>query len=380
MKPKFLIADDSKSARLAVVEAFKGYECDVLQAADGVEGLAVARRERPDLILLDVAMPCMDGVEMLGRLQSDPGLRQIPVIMLTGEASRQMVVKIARMGVRDYLVKPFSDELLVERATRVVELAPKGEGLSAKQIQDALVVLVVDDKPAIPEQIRQAVSDTAWQVEGRNLPAEAIEFCQQTVPDLVLVSLSLPQDGAHALLRDLRADPRTRKVPVLGLSVRTATEEHKRALDAGIGGIVTKPIAGASLKSQICRRLKLDTSSLYFEEREGALILHVPEQASGEVAEEMLGYFPAKVAAAVEAGLDKMLIDLSLLRDPGPGLMELLVRIVRMCEELTLDFRIVGADNICAECRKHEDAKSWKFASSCDEAIMNWSSPEPMMA
>ena len=71
-------------------------------------------------------MPVMDGTEMLGRLKSNPDLKSIPVIMLTAEAGRENVLRIAKMGVRDYLVKPFKEDQIVERVGRIVELKQRG--------------------------------------------------------------------------------------------------------------------------------------------------------------------------------------------------------------------------------------------------------------
>ena len=62
MRYKLLTVDDSKTVRMIVRKAFKGYDCEILEAGNGVEGLAVASKEMPDLILLDVTMPVMDGV------------------------------------------------------------------------------------------------------------------------------------------------------------------------------------------------------------------------------------------------------------------------------------------------------------------------------
>jgi two-component system cell cycle response regulator len=93
-----------------------------VEAANGEEGLAAAAREKPDLIILDVTMPVMDGVTMLTKLKEDPALKAIPVIMLTAESGRENVLQIARLGVRDYLVKPFKEDQLIEKAGRCVTL------------------------------------------------------------------------------------------------------------------------------------------------------------------------------------------------------------------------------------------------------------------
>ena len=95
------------------------------EASNGEEGLAAAAREKPDLILLDVTMPVMDGVTMLTKLKEDTELKAIPVIMLTAESGRDNVINIARLGVRDYLVKPFKEEQLLEKIGRNMPLTKK---------------------------------------------------------------------------------------------------------------------------------------------------------------------------------------------------------------------------------------------------------------
>ena len=125
MPIKVLSVDDSRTIRLIVGRALRPYDCILCEAANGEEGLAAAAREKPDVVLLDVTMPVMDGVTMLTKLKEDPALKAIPVIMLTAESGRDNVIHIARLGVRDYLVKPFKEDQLIEKLTRVVPLQKK---------------------------------------------------------------------------------------------------------------------------------------------------------------------------------------------------------------------------------------------------------------
>ncbi len=125
MSVKILTVDDSKTIRMIVGRAFKTYECTVCEAGNGEEGLTAAAREKPDLIILDITMPVMDGVTMLTNLRENPELNQIPVIMLTAESGRENVLHIAQLGIRDYLVKPFKEDQLIEKASRVVNLQKK---------------------------------------------------------------------------------------------------------------------------------------------------------------------------------------------------------------------------------------------------------------
>ena len=125
MAIKILSVDDSRTIRLIVGKTFRPYDCQVIEATNGEEGLATAAREKPDLIILDVTMPVMDGVTMLTKLKEDAELKSIPVIMLTAESGRENVLQIARLGVRDYLVKPFKEDQLIEKAGRIVSLQKK---------------------------------------------------------------------------------------------------------------------------------------------------------------------------------------------------------------------------------------------------------------
>ena len=103
MSPKILSVDDSKAVRMLLARLFRPFACELFEGANGQEGLAVAARERPDLIILDYNMPVMDGVSMLRQLRENADLRCTPVIMLTDESSAENIATVARLGVRDYV-------------------------------------------------------------------------------------------------------------------------------------------------------------------------------------------------------------------------------------------------------------------------------------
>lgn len=127
MALKILTVDDSKTIRMIVKKAFRPYDCVLHEGENGVEGLAVASREKPDLIVLDITMPIMSGIEMLEKLKSDASLKDIPVIMLTAESGKENVMQIVKMGVTDYMVKPFKGEQLIERVEKILTLETKRE-------------------------------------------------------------------------------------------------------------------------------------------------------------------------------------------------------------------------------------------------------------
>ncbi len=124
MSLKILSVDDSKTVRIIVRNAFKRFDCEIIEAGNGVEGLEQART-RPDLMLVDITMPVMDGLEMLEKLRADPALRDIPVMMLTAEGQKTSAEHAVALGSRGYLVKPFTADTLIRQVTALVPLKEK---------------------------------------------------------------------------------------------------------------------------------------------------------------------------------------------------------------------------------------------------------------
>jgi len=127
MNPKILSIDDSKTIRMLLKRLFAPFVCELFEAGDGQEGLEVVNREKPDLIILDYNMPVMDGVTMLRQMRENPEFKRLPVIMLTAEASPEIIGTVARLGVRDYVTKPFDSDQLLDKVIRVVNLERRPE-------------------------------------------------------------------------------------------------------------------------------------------------------------------------------------------------------------------------------------------------------------
>ena len=118
---KLLIADDEQAVRALVHVTLEGDDYEILEAADGLEALEVARDESPSLVLLDIMMPRLDGLEVCRQLKSDPDTRDIVVVMLTAQAQdrdRDRDQGLAA-GADDYFTKPFSPLALLNMVERV---------------------------------------------------------------------------------------------------------------------------------------------------------------------------------------------------------------------------------------------------------------------
>jgi len=119
-KHKILVAEDSTATRIAISNMLKRMGYDVVLAFNGQEAVALARREKPDLILMDVLMPVMDGLDALREIRSDTDLRSTPIVMLTSVTDIRMVTEAIESGANDYIAKPFQVSLLIERVERYI--------------------------------------------------------------------------------------------------------------------------------------------------------------------------------------------------------------------------------------------------------------------
>lgn len=115
---KVLIVDDIRSELMLIANALRplGYQC--LEASDGSQAVAIAKAEKPDVILMDVVMPGQDGFATCRQLKRDPATKDIPVIMVTSKGGESDRFWGQRQGASDYLTKPFSPDDLIATVRR----------------------------------------------------------------------------------------------------------------------------------------------------------------------------------------------------------------------------------------------------------------------
>lgn len=117
-----LIADDDPMTRALVRGSLEQMGFEVAEASDGAEALDVLSKHKPDLLLLDIKMPIMDGIETLKKLRKLPEGKNLPVIMLTGLADSDSAAKAAAAGATDYVTKPINWRLLGHRIRHQLHL------------------------------------------------------------------------------------------------------------------------------------------------------------------------------------------------------------------------------------------------------------------
>jgi len=115
---KILVVDDEERVREMLGFRLRLFGYQVLEATNGEEALEVAAREKPDLVLLDIMMPGMDGFQVCSRLKRNDETKNIPVVILTAKADAKDVTRAVNSGASDYVVKPYDPMVLQQKVAR----------------------------------------------------------------------------------------------------------------------------------------------------------------------------------------------------------------------------------------------------------------------
>ena len=122
MSKKILVVDDEPNILKVLTERLKLNDYEVICASDGLEALEKAQNQSPDLIILDIMMPNMDGFEAGSKLKADDKTKSIPIIVLSAKGDKNTIVKtMGKVCAKDYIVKPFRPEILLEKVKEILE-------------------------------------------------------------------------------------------------------------------------------------------------------------------------------------------------------------------------------------------------------------------
>lgn len=204
----------------------------------------------PELILLDINMPDVNGYEVIKQLKADPRYEDIPVIFLTGNSDKKSITKGLSLGAVDFIIKPYSVPELVD----AIEYQLNPENRSAIKPS----ILAIDDDASILRSINSLLSDmcTVYTVPGVSNDKAIIEILKKITPDLFLLDCNMPGMSGIEIVQVVRDMPFFEDTPIVFLTSDGSRDNVYVALSANLNGFIVKPIDKQILRDKMQELLK----------------------------------------------------------------------------------------------------------------------------
>ena len=271
MTARVLIVDDiAANVRLLQAKLEADYY-EVLTASDGRTAIATAIADQPDIILLDVMMPEIDGYEVCRQLKENAETRHIPIILITALDGRDDRLSGLEAGADDFLTKPVDDVVLMARLQALVRLkqmvddlrsresTSRRAGLIDQELYDRQIsatgnVLILDDNTRQAERLMLQLGEDhrcAYETD----PAKALKIAAGRV-DLVVLNLTAKAFDALRWVAQLRTNEATRQRPVLAIINADERKAMLKALELGVNDVVPRPIDMLELRARAKTQIK----------------------------------------------------------------------------------------------------------------------------
>jgi CheY-like chemotaxis protein len=223
-----VIEDDPKAANLLRIYLHEaGYTVDV--AGDGAEGLAHMAQHPPDVIILDVLLPKVDGWTFLAQAKANLATRDVPVIIVSIVDQKG---KGFALGAAEYLVKPVQKEALLSKL-RTLSLVAKVRTTPVK-------ILAIDDDPKTLELLTAVLEPAGFLICKASSGQEGLTVARGERPDLIILDLLMPDMNGFEVVDQLEQSPVTRALPIILFTAKQLTVEEKLRLKGRIAWLVQK--------------------------------------------------------------------------------------------------------------------------------------------
>ncbi len=225
-KGKVLIIDDDEAVHAVLSNMLTREGYSTRSAREGKEGLRLAREYRPDIVILDILMPGMDGWSVLSQLKAIPGFNDVPIILLTMMENKEMGFAL---GAADFLTKPIDAQKLLPVLER--HNAAKHSG----------IVLVVEDDPPSRDLVVRMLKKEGIEVREASNGREALDQLKGgVVPDMIILDLMMAEMDGFEFLRQIHPNPEWVKIPVVVVSSLDLNTEAQEALKGQVERIFQK--------------------------------------------------------------------------------------------------------------------------------------------
>lgn len=274
MSARVLVVDDIfPNVKLLEAKLTSEYY-DVLTAQSGQEALDKVAAESPDIVLLDVMMPGMDGFEVCQRIKADPKTAHIPVVMVTALTDTADRVRGLESGADDFLSKPLNDTALMARVRSLVRLKMTVDEWRARENTamqlgvmdntatameepvDNARILVVDDQSYDAEKFTDTLQVDKDVVVICNNGPDAMQKIAQADYDLLAISLNLANEDGLRLVSHLRSAERTRNIPIIMIATQEDMQPVARGLEIGAHDYIMRPIDNNELLARVRTQIR----------------------------------------------------------------------------------------------------------------------------
>jgi CheY-like chemotaxis protein/nitrogen-specific signal transduction histidine kinase len=257
---RILVVEDSPDIRALMRMLLEAEGYDVAVAGDGQSGVAAARKERPDLILMDLSLPVLSGWEAAREIKADPEIAAIPILAVTAHAMHGDRERALAAGCDGFIPKPIDEETFGRQVA--AHLRPNqlfAAIAEPRRSGDASVetgrILLVDDNPEVSAVIRQDLEAEGYEILEASTPAQAAAAFRREAPfDLAIVDVMLGGESGYELTAELIAHS-SDYLPVL---LVTAGEiDRKKGYQVGADDFIGKPIESEELRARVRSLLRI---------------------------------------------------------------------------------------------------------------------------
>jgi two-component system cell cycle response regulator len=256
MSGRILIVDDLATNRIILKVKLNAACHDTIQASTGAQALEVARREQPKLILLDMVLPDISGIEVCRRLRADAATRHIPVVIITASGDRDSRLRALEAGADEFLTKPLNEVILLARIRSLLRAQETENELRLRSESWGQFDLADSEVPfALPGRVGLVAADAASALAWRSAlaphvseqisiltPVTALADTPDGVPDLYIVAADLGSHGKGLrLIADLRSRERSRHAAIALAIDEADPDSAAMALDVGANDLLPMP-------------------------------------------------------------------------------------------------------------------------------------------
>jgi DNA-binding response OmpR family regulator len=245
MKKILIIEDDTFLGDILFQKLIReGYQ--VVLVEDGKIGFEKIKSFGPDLILLDIALPHMNGYEILEAKLKDPEISGIPVIVISNSGQEVEINHLISLGVKDYMIKTeFKPEEVLSKVREKLSehekssdpLFVSSETLSSEEISNINLkgkkVLLVEDDKFLSEIIAHKLASTKCTLFSTQDGKKVLDIVSKEVPDIVVLDIILPGINGFEILQKIKSDPKIKNIPVIILSNLGQESDIKKCKDLG---------------------------------------------------------------------------------------------------------------------------------------------------